>query len=53
MLQADATPCLIVFDIMYLNGQSLMDTPLDERRRQLEALVKPIKGRVQISEQHR
>ena len=26
---AEATCCLIVFDMLYLNGNSLMDTPLD------------------------
>ena len=30
---AEATCCLIVFDMLYLNGNSLMDTPLEERRR--------------------
>ena len=30
---AEATCCLIVFDMLYLNGNSLMDTPLEEHRR--------------------
>lgn len=50
---ADATPCLIVFDMLFLNGTSLMDTPLAERRSQLEQLLTPVRGRVQLSEQHR
>lgn len=50
---SDATPCLIVFDLLFLNGTSLMDTPLAERRSQLEQLLTPVTGRVQLSEQHR
>lgn len=50
---SDATPCLIVFDMLFLNGTSLMDTPLAERRSQLEQLLTPVRGRVQLSEQHR
>jgi DNA ligase-1 len=40
-----------LFDITYLNGKSLFDTPLGERRRILEKVIKPIKGKFQLARQ--
>jgi DNA ligase 1 len=43
---------LNIFDIMYLNGKSLLDTPQDERRRILEnALQKSVDQTIQIIEE--
>ena len=46
----NATPCLFVFDILYFNGKSLIDTPLKERRDLLEKNFKPIKNSIHLSE---
>jgi bifunctional non-homologous end joining protein LigD len=35
---------LMLFDLLQLNGQSLLKKPYDERRRRLEALVRPPPG---------
>ncbi len=40
-----------LFDIVYLNGEMLIDRPLRERRRILESIIRPIKGKFQMSEQ--
>lgn len=41
----------VVFDCLYVNGHSLLNRPLDERRRVLGALVKAVNSdRVQPSE---
>lgn len=39
-----------VFDIMYLNGESLIDKPLSERRKILEKIIKP-KNILSLNEQ--
>ncbi|XP_033107614.1 DNA ligase 3-like isoform X2 [Anneissia japonica] len=49
---ADATVCLFIFDCLYFNGQSLMDKPLQERRKILEKNLTPIRGRIMFSEMH-
>lgn len=40
-----------LFDIVYLNGKSLFNTPLRKRRRLLEKVIKPIKGKFQLARQ--
>jgi DNA ligase 1 len=46
--EADDIPILyMVFDLLWLNGETLMKTPLRERRRRLNQLILP--GRVKIS----
>lgn len=40
-----------VFDIVFLNGKLLFDKPLKERRKILEKIINPIKGKFQLSEQ--
>jgi len=45
-------PCLVVFDVVYWNGQSLLNWSLSERTRLLEneILINPIKGFFEIIE---
>ncbi|RLJ05473.1 MAG: DNA ligase [Candidatus Aenigmatarchaeota archaeon] len=40
-----------LFEIVYLNGKLLFDKPLRERRKILESIIKPIKGKFQFSKQ--
>ncbi len=40
-----------LFDIIYLNGEMLIDKPLKERRKILEGIIKPLEGKFQLSEQ--
>mmetsp|Transcript_23821 Transcript_23821/g.62366 ORF Transcript_23821/g.62366 Transcript_23821/m.62366 type:complete len:724 (-) Transcript_23821:95-2266(-) len=47
---ANANVCLFVFDILWLNGELLIDKPFRERRRLLEKTVKTIPHRVHLSE---
>lgn len=47
---ASHRPLLKVFDILYLNGQSLTGYPLRERRQALEAAVRPVARRLEIHE---
>jgi DNA ligase-3 len=47
----DATVCLFVFDIMFLNGASVMDLPLDERRKLLQRELQPVPGHIELSKQ--
>jgi DNA ligase 4 len=37
-------PCLVIFDLVYWNGQSLLNWTLEERSDLLKKLVKPVKG---------
>jgi DNA ligase-1 len=39
-----------IFDILYLNGKSLIDTPLEERRKKLKKIVK--EGDVLVVDEH-
>ncbi|XP_071946182.1 DNA ligase 3-like isoform X2 [Antedon mediterranea] len=48
----DATVCLFIFDCLYFNGQSLMEKPLQERRKFLKRNITPIPGRIMFSEMH-
>lgn len=43
-------PCFIAFDLVYLNGESLLDMPLNERRKHLLESVNPIPGYFQVIE---
>ncbi len=40
---------LHLFDIMYLDGKSWLDVSLEERRKKLEEIVKPIPGNVELA----
>eukprot|EP01117_Protostelium_nocturnum_P010644 TRINITY_DN3832_c0_g3_i2.p1 TRINITY_DN3832_c0_g3~~TRINITY_DN3832_c0_g3_i2.p1 ORF type:complete len:848 (+),score=249.92 TRINITY_DN3832_c0_g3_i2:325-2544(+) len=48
----DATVCIIVFDILYFNGETLLDVPIDKRREKMEESIKVIPGRIEISQLH-
>lgn len=43
-------PLLRVFDVLYLNGQNLTRYTLEDRRRALEASIKPVARRLEILE---
>ncbi len=45
-----AVPCLLVFDVLYADGESLLNKALPVRRAKLEQIVKVIPNRVQRSE---
>jgi bifunctional non-homologous end joining protein LigD len=52
LLQAGAgTLAVIVFDLVEVDGESLVDLPLEERRKRLEVLVVPGAGSVLLSPQ--
>ncbi len=38
-----------LFDITYLNGKQLFGTPLEGRRRELEKIIKPVRGKFQLA----
>lgn len=40
-----------LFDIVYLNGKLLFNKPLFKRRRILESIIKPVKGKFQLANQ--
>eukprot|EP01132_Coremiostelium_polycephalum_P009372 gene9372-11513_t len=46
----DATVCVFLFDILYLNGKSLIHLPITERRKILEQNVTVIKHRIELAE---
>lgn len=46
----NASPCLFVFDILYFNGTSLLNTPLRERRELLERHFQRVPNKVHLSE---
>lgn len=47
----DPHPCFVVFDLVFLNGQSLIDKPLEERKALLlDANIDSIEGYLQIIE---
>lgn len=50
---ADASPCYFVFDILYLNGTSLLATPMERRRQILEANVQVVRNRIHLSQMQR
>ncbi len=41
-------PCLIAFDLVYLNGVSLLQRPLSERIELLKTVIKPLPGFLEI-----
>lgn len=44
-------PCLVIFDIVYWNGQSLLKWSLDERSKLLKTLIpRPVKGFLELIE---
>ena len=47
---ATACTCIFLFDIMYKDGQTLLDVPMDARREYLKSSVQFIQNRVMISE---
>ncbi|CAH0380784.1 unnamed protein product [Bemisia tabaci] len=47
---ADANVCLFVFDCMYLNGESLLDKPIKERKRILKDNMIEIPNHIVFSE---
>lgn len=50
-VQGDRHPLLAFFDILHLNGLSLLKTPYEERRAMLEQTVGRLEGFVGISRQ--
>lgn len=46
----DATCCLFIFDILYFNGENLMNKPIKERRAILEKNVTEIPNHIMLSE---
>ncbi|KAK7686237.1 DNA ligase (ATP) [Cerrena zonata] len=42
-------PCFKVFDLLYLNGQSLLHKSLKFRRRNLKACIEEVKGRLEFT----
>ncbi len=40
-----------LFDVLYVDGQALLDKPLKERRKILENLVRPVPGKFQFAKQ--
>ncbi|EGG21211.1 BRCT domain-containing protein [Cavenderia fasciculata] len=47
---SDATVCVFLFDILYLNGESLINLPMHKRREILEKNVNVVKHRIELSE---
>lgn len=45
-----ACPCVFVFDILYKDGESLLQMPLEERREELKKAVQFTRNRVMYSE---
>lgn len=43
-------PCLVIFDLVYWNGQSLLNWSLEERSHLLKKLLKPVKGFLELIE---
>ncbi|TRY78644.1 hypothetical protein TCAL_13609 [Tigriopus californicus] len=46
----DATPCLFVFDCLYYNGQSLLQRPIQERRKHLLDHMVEVGNHIKFSE---
>tara|TARA_Y100000034_G_scaffold100945_1_gene124862 strand:+ start:3930 stop:5654 length:1725 start_codon:yes stop_codon:yes gene_type:complete len=50
-LQKEIPVDVYLFDIMMLDGKSLVETAFEERRKKLESIVKGIKGKFQFADQ--
>nr|GAT46734.1 DNA ligase 4 [Mycena chlorophos] len=51
--EAHPRPCFKVFDVLFLNGKSLLTLALSERKRNLKALMRPVKGRFEFTTEYR
>jgi len=47
---SDLQPCLIAFDLLFLNGQRLTSQPQSERVELLRKIIKPTDERFQLAE---
>ena len=47
---SDLQPCLVAFDLLYLNGKRLTSQPQCERLDLLRKILKPIEGRLLLAE---
>ncbi len=45
----EAVVCIFLFDILYLNGKSLMNTPMKDRRKLLEENITVVPDRLELS----
>ncbi|MDP7282698.1 MAG: ATP-dependent DNA ligase, partial [Candidatus Undinarchaeales archaeon] len=50
-LQKEIPVDVYLFDIMMLEGKSMVETPFDERRKKLESIVKGVEGKFQVAGQ--
>eukprot|EP01102_Stenamoeba_stenopodia_P016187 TRINITY_DN5629_c0_g1_i3.p1 TRINITY_DN5629_c0_g1~~TRINITY_DN5629_c0_g1_i3.p1 ORF type:complete len:1101 (+),score=403.70 TRINITY_DN5629_c0_g1_i3:66-3368(+) len=46
----DATVCVFLFDVLYLDGQTLLDKPFYERRKILQKSINVVPNRVELSD---
>ncbi|KAF7309720.1 DNA ligase [Mycena indigotica] len=46
-------PCFKVFDLLYLNGQSLIEKPVSFRKNNMRKCFKEIKGRIEYAAEYR
>ncbi|KAJ7077844.1 DNA ligase IV [Mycena belliarum] len=46
-------PCFKVFDLLYLNGQSLIERSTSTRKKNMRACLKEIKGRIEFTVEYR
>ncbi|KAJ7281646.1 DNA ligase IV [Mycena rebaudengoi] len=46
-------PCFKVFDLLYLNGQSLIEKSTATRKKNMRACLKEIKGRIEFATEYR
>ena len=46
----DATPCLFVFDCIFYNGKTYLDTPMKERRKMLQEVMVEVGNYIKFSE---
>lgn len=49
-LPDSASVCVVLFDLLYLNGTSLLAKPLAERRTMLKSILKPVAHRVELAD---
>ncbi|XP_076808951.1 DNA ligase 4-like isoform X1 [Clavelina lepadiformis] len=47
---SELQPCLVVFDLLYLNGKRLTSLSQTERHEKLRSVINPVEGRLQFSE---